>query len=96
MNRYLSTMSGPIRNHGGIIDKYIGDAIMAYWGPPFVEEGGSSAACCLAAIEMTGSVAPCAKSCPNCSDFASLPMSAMCGSGSRPARHWSAASARNS
>jgi HAMP domain-containing protein len=35
MNRYLSVMSEPIRNHGGIIDKYIGDAIMAYWGPPF-------------------------------------------------------------
>ena len=34
MNRYLSIMSQPIRNHRGIIDKYIGDAIMAYWGPP--------------------------------------------------------------
>jgi adenylate cyclase len=33
MNHYLSTMSGPIRSHRGIIDKYIGDAIMAYWGP---------------------------------------------------------------
>jgi adenylate cyclase len=33
MNRYLSIMSQPIRNHRGIIDKYIGDAIMAYWDP---------------------------------------------------------------
>jgi adenylate cyclase len=33
MNRYLSTMSEPIRGHRGIIDKYIGDAIMAYWTP---------------------------------------------------------------
>ena len=41
MNRYLSTMSEPIRNHDGIIDKYIGDAIMAYWGPPFVEDSES-------------------------------------------------------
>jgi adenylate cyclase len=38
MNRYLSIMSQPIRNHRGIIDKYIGDAIMAYWGPPFTED----------------------------------------------------------
>ncbi len=37
MNRYLSSMSEPIHNHRGIIDKYIGDAIMAYWGPPFIE-----------------------------------------------------------
>ena len=36
MNRYLSIMSEPIRSHRGIIDKYIGDGIMAYWGPPFV------------------------------------------------------------
>jgi adenylate cyclase len=35
MNRYLSTMSEPIRTNRGIIDKYIGDGIMAYWGPPF-------------------------------------------------------------
>jgi adenylate cyclase len=34
MNRYFSIMSEPVRNHQGIIDKYIGDAIMAYWGPP--------------------------------------------------------------
>ena len=33
MNRYLSTMSEQIRSHRGIIDKYIGDAIMAYWDP---------------------------------------------------------------
>ena len=38
MNRYLSIMSEPIRTNRGIIDKYIGDGIMAYWGPPFVDE----------------------------------------------------------
>src|SRR5690348_7825997 len=52
MNRYLSTMSEPIRRHGGVIDKYIGDAIMAYWGPPFVEETDESQFACLAAAEM--------------------------------------------
>ncbi|WP_345946757.1 MULTISPECIES: adenylate/guanylate cyclase domain-containing protein [unclassified Bradyrhizobium] len=30
MNHYLSVMSEPIRNNRGIIDKYIGDSIMAY------------------------------------------------------------------
>ena len=38
MNRYFSVMSAPIRDHEGIIDKYIGDAIMAYWGPPFADD----------------------------------------------------------
>jgi class 3 adenylate cyclase len=52
MNHYLSTMSGPIRNHHGIIDKYIGDAIMAYWGPPFNEDGDQAQLACLAAIDM--------------------------------------------
>src|SRR5215468_1392137 len=52
MNHYLSIMSEPIRNHRGIIDKYIGDAIMAYWGPPFVEAADQAHFACLAAIDM--------------------------------------------
>jgi Adenylate cyclase, family 3 (some proteins contain HAMP domain) len=35
VNRYLALMSAPVRRNHGIIDKYIGDAIMAFWGPPF-------------------------------------------------------------
>jgi adenylate cyclase len=52
MNRYLSTMSEPIRTNRGIIDKYIGDGIMAYWGPPFVDEADHARFACLAALEM--------------------------------------------
>lgn len=52
MNHYLSVMSGPIRSHRGIIDKYIGDAIMAYWGPPFTEHAEQARLACLAAVEM--------------------------------------------
>jgi adenylate cyclase len=52
MNHYLSVMSGPIRGHRGIIDKYIGDAIMAYWGPPFTENGEQAQLACLAAVDM--------------------------------------------
>lgn len=58
MNRYLSTMSEPIRRHGGVIDKYIGDAIMAYWGPPFVEETDEGQFACLAASEMIKRIGP--------------------------------------
>jgi class 3 adenylate cyclase len=52
MNRYFSTMSAPIRAHQGIIDKYIGDAIMAYWGPPFAEASEQTRLASLAALEM--------------------------------------------
>jgi class 3 adenylate cyclase len=52
MNRYFSTMSGPIRDHEGIIDKYIGDAIMAYWGPPFTDHAAQARLASLAALKM--------------------------------------------
>jgi adenylate cyclase len=52
MNRYFSTMSVPIRRHQGIIDKYIGDAIMAYWGPPFADDKEQAQLASLAALEM--------------------------------------------
>ena len=52
MNRYLSIMSEPIRSNRGIIDKYIGDGIMAYWGPPFVGEADHARFACLATMEM--------------------------------------------
>ena len=52
MNRYFSTMSAPIRDHEGIIDKYIGDAIMAYWGPPFTDDAAQARLASFAALRM--------------------------------------------
>ena len=57
MNRYFSAMSLPIRAHGGIIDKYIGDAIMAYWGPPFTADADQARLASLAALDMLKRVA---------------------------------------
>jgi class 3 adenylate cyclase len=64
MNLYLSTMSAPIHAHHGIIDKYVGDAIMAYWGPPFIEEAEQADAACLAAVDMVGRIASLRKELP--------------------------------
>lgn len=34
LNRYLEMMSDVILEHGGILDKFIGDAVVAFWGAP--------------------------------------------------------------
>ena len=49
-NRYFTIMTECIQAEHGIIDKFIGDAIMAYWGPPFISEDEQAAAACRAAL----------------------------------------------
>ncbi len=51
MNAYFSAMSQPIRAQSGIIDKYIGDAIMAFWVPPFVDATLQAELACRAALD---------------------------------------------
>ncbi len=34
LNRYLTVMTTEIDRHGGYVDKFIGDAVMAVWGAP--------------------------------------------------------------
>jgi len=50
MNSYFSEMSQPIRDNFGIIDKYIGDSIMAFWVPPFVHVNQQAVLACKAAL----------------------------------------------
>jgi adenylate cyclase len=51
LNQYLSDMTRIVFDHFGTLDKYIGDAVMAFWGAPF-EEPGHAAKACNAALEM--------------------------------------------
>ena len=74
INYYLTTMSSPIRVHRGILDKYIGDAIMAYWGPPFVEAGEQANLACRAAVDMIDAVATLRRELPELLDVRSIPM----------------------
>ena len=50
LNRYFSFMAEIIRERQGIIDKYIGDAVMAFWGPPFTDQTSHASLCCHAAL----------------------------------------------
>jgi adenylate cyclase len=50
INSYFTEMSEPIRGNQGIIDKYIGDAIMAFWVPPFTDREEHARLACLSAL----------------------------------------------
>ncbi len=45
LNQYLSDMTRLVFEHQGTLDKYIGDAVMAFWGAPFEEPGHATNAC---------------------------------------------------
>jgi adenylate cyclase len=55
LNQYLSDMTGLVFEHQGTLDKYIGDAVMAFWGAPF-EEPGHATRGCNTALKMMGRV----------------------------------------
>ena len=38
MNEFLTPFTGVIQKHRGTIDKYMGDAVMAFWGAPLADE----------------------------------------------------------
>jgi adenylate cyclase len=51
LNDYLTSMTQVVFAQNSTLDKYIGDAVMAFWGAPF-EEPGHAASACRAALEM--------------------------------------------
>ena len=56
LNQYLTDMTKIVFDHSGTLDKYIGDAVMAFWGAPFVEPGHAIRAC-RSALQMMSRVA---------------------------------------
>ncbi|HEY6126597.1 MAG TPA: adenylate/guanylate cyclase domain-containing protein [Candidatus Acidoferrum sp.] len=55
MNQYLSDMTQIIFERRGTLDKYIGDAVMAFWNAPF-EEPDHAALACQTALDMMARV----------------------------------------
>lgn len=56
LNHYLTAMTDVLHRHGATIDKYIGDAIVAFWGAP-IEQADHAERAVAAAIEMQQSLA---------------------------------------
>jgi len=51
LNRYFTPMTNAVLENGGMLDKYIGDAVMAFFNAPITVENHADAAC-LTALEM--------------------------------------------
>ncbi|MDR0450932.1 MAG: HAMP domain-containing protein, partial [Treponema sp.] len=56
LNRYFSGQVDIIMNRNGIVDKYIGDAIMAFWGAP-VKHGDDALQSVLSGLDMIDALA---------------------------------------
>ncbi len=49
LSRYFDSVSAQVQAHGGTIDKFIGDAVMAFWGAPRLN-AEHAVDCCRAAL----------------------------------------------
>ena len=55
LNDYLDSLSQVVLDHGGVIDKYVGDAIVAFWGAPIARpDDGEKAARAGLALHLAG------------------------------------------
>lgn len=53
LNRHFSLQAEAIQAHRGVVDKFIGDAVMAFWGAPFTAGGDHAELACRAALAQT-------------------------------------------
>ena len=88
MNEYLSAMTDIIEAHGGFVDKYIGDAIVAVFGAP-LDDPDHAANAVRAALQCAATAA---RARPRHGGVRRQRCASA--SGSTPARRWSATSAR--
>ncbi len=57
LNDYLDVMSNAVLEHGGTIDKFVGDAVVAFWGAPLSRpDDGIRANACAIAMARAGEV----------------------------------------
>jgi adenylate cyclase len=56
LNSYFGAVASVIHAHNGVIDKYIGDAVMAFWIPPFSAGDDHASDACLAALDQQDAI----------------------------------------
>ena len=49
LNRHFGLQALAVQEHHGVVDKFIGDSVMAFWGPPFVKPEEHAVLACRAA-----------------------------------------------
>lgn len=55
LNAYLDAMTAIVLDHGGTLDKYVGDAIVAFWGAPIASDDDTErAVACALAMQAEG------------------------------------------
>lgn len=53
LNEYLGAMTGIVFEHDGTLDKFVGDAVMAFWGAP-LDQADHAERACKCALAMIG------------------------------------------
>jgi adenylate cyclase len=51
LNRHFTLQAEAVQQYQGVIDKFIGDAVLAFWGPPFTTPEEHPLLACRAAVE---------------------------------------------
>jgi adenylate cyclase len=65
LNHYFSAVTESIRANNGILDKFIGDAVMAFWCAPFSPGDTHAAAACLSALTQQEAIKQVNQNLPN-------------------------------
>lgn len=50
LNRHFELQAQMVHTHQGVVDKFIGDAVMTFWGPPFVKAEEQAMLACKSAL----------------------------------------------
>jgi adenylate cyclase len=65
LNHYFTAVTEPIRTNNGIVDKFIGDGVMAFWCSPFSPGDSHAAAACRSALAQQVAIGRLSQDLPN-------------------------------